>query len=213
MAIDHKSTRQLLEKITNYPSLYRHTTNGTYYGIKKIGGKRKEHSLQTDDRKIAERKLSEWIKTLGQIDSEAEKTNLSQLIEKFDAATKGKSDSTRATNDSIIKRFKEEWRHGLDIRVSKIKPSYLGEWLARHEGRIKNTTYNRYCCFLKQLFDIAVCWQTTRSTTLFSLMPGDNCWASRRIFSSSSYELAKPERTPHKTRKHKINLKLLINYL
>jgi hypothetical protein len=45
------STRQLLGKIPNVPGLYRHTINGTYYGIKKISGKRKEHSLDTTDRK------------------------------------------------------------------------------------------------------------------------------------------------------------------
>ena len=55
------STRQSLVKIPNYPCLYRHDVNNTYYGIKKHGGKRKEHSLQTDDRKIAERNVN-WDK-------------------------------------------------------------------------------------------------------------------------------------------------------
>jgi len=64
------STRQLLEKIPNYPCLYRHSVNGNYYGIKKHGGKRKEHSLKTDDRKIAERKLKTWIGDLDKIDSD-----------------------------------------------------------------------------------------------------------------------------------------------
>ena len=68
------STRQLLVKISNYPCLYRHKTNGTYYGIKKQAGKRKEHSLDTDNRKLAERKLKTWIETLDKLDSEAEKT-------------------------------------------------------------------------------------------------------------------------------------------
>ncbi len=54
-----QSTRQLLEKIQNFPCLYRHTLNEAYYGIKKISSKRKEHSLQTTGRKIAERKLAE----------------------------------------------------------------------------------------------------------------------------------------------------------
>jgi len=39
------STRQLLAKIPNHLCLFRHKTNGRYYGIKKHGGKRKEHSL------------------------------------------------------------------------------------------------------------------------------------------------------------------------
>jgi integrase len=151
-----KSTRQLLDRIPTVQCLYRHKLNGTYYGIKKHSGKRKEHSLQTADRKIAERKLAEWVKGLDRIDSTAEKTCLAQLVEKFIAANRGKSLKTQATNASIIKRFTSEWKHGLDIRVSKIRPSYLSEWLANQEGRVKNTTYNRYCCFLKQVFEIAL---------------------------------------------------------
>jgi integrase len=156
MATNQQSTRQLLNKIPNFPCLYRHNRNGCYYGIKKISGKRKEHSLQTTDRKIAERKLAVWIKSLDKIDSIAEKTTLEQLIAKFVAIRQGKSDSTKATDASIIKRFEAEWKHDLDIRVSFIKPSHLDEWLASNEGRLKHTTYNRYCCFLKALFEIAV---------------------------------------------------------
>ncbi len=37
-------TRQLLVKIPNYPCLYRHKDSKMYYGIKKLRGKRKEHS-------------------------------------------------------------------------------------------------------------------------------------------------------------------------
>jgi len=157
MATNQKlSTRQLLEKIPNFPCLYRHKLNGCYYGIKKVSGKRKDHSLQTTDRKIAERKLADWIKSLDKIDATAEKTTLNQLIEKFVAGRHGKSDSTSATEASIVKLLKSEWRHGLDIRISQIKPSFLDEWLANQEGRVKHTTYNRYCSFLKQLFEIAV---------------------------------------------------------
>lgn len=37
-----------------------------------------------------------------------------------------------------------------------IRPSHLDEWLAIHEGRLKNTSYHRYAGCLKQMFDIAV---------------------------------------------------------
>src|SRR5580692_9547364 len=52
----------------------------TNYGIKKYDDKRKEHSLQTNDKKIAERKLKAWIADLDKIDTEAEKTTLAQLL-------------------------------------------------------------------------------------------------------------------------------------
>jgi integrase len=151
----HKTTRQLLDKIPNVPNLYRHSVNGTYYGIRKLKNKRKEHSLVTADRKTAERKLAEWIKRLANLDPESEKTTLSQLLEKFKAANVGRPDS--GTDSSMIKRLTETWPHGMDIRISKIKPSFLDEWLAANskDGEWKHTTYNKYCGFLRRLFNIA----------------------------------------------------------
>jgi integrase len=150
------STRQLLVKIPNYPCLYKHSQNETYYAITKVGGNRKERSLQTTDRKIAERRLKQLLEDFGKIDSAVERMTLTTLLEKFEAMNRGKGDKTRATNASIIKIFKETWKRGLSIQVREVKPSDLSEWLASHEGRIKNATYNRYACFLKQLFAVAV---------------------------------------------------------
>ena len=109
------STRQLLGKISNYPCLYRHA-NGTYYGIKKMANKHKVHSLDTKDRKIAERTLKSWIADLEKIDTEAAKTTLAQLIERFTEIRKGKSDSTKTTEAGIIKSLKANWKHGMDSR-------------------------------------------------------------------------------------------------
>jgi hypothetical protein len=73
----------LLNKVPNVPCLYRYSVNETYYGIKKWAGKRREHSLDTIDRKIAERRLRAWIDNMTKVDSEAEKTTLAQLLDKF----------------------------------------------------------------------------------------------------------------------------------
>ncbi len=91
----HLSTRQLLAKIPNHPCLFKHTVNGTYYGIKKRGGKRKEHSLDTTDRKLAERRLKDWIASLESVSTDAGKTTLAQLLEKFQGIREGRSESTR----------------------------------------------------------------------------------------------------------------------
>jgi integrase len=155
MSQNRKSTRQLLAKIPNVPCLYRHKLNGNYYGAKKIGRKRKEHSLGTADRKLAERRLKAWIDDLDRIDAKAAKITIEALLEKFVAVNQGRASKTRATNQSIINVFKQTWRHGLNMQVGEIKPSHLNEWLAQHEGRLKHTTYNRYAGFLKQLFEIA----------------------------------------------------------
>jgi integrase len=156
LANKRPSTRQLLEKIPNVPCLYRHSVNGSYYGIKKIAGKRKEHSLETTDRKIAERKLRAWITDLAKINTDAEKTTLAQLLEKFVLVRGGMSASTKRTDASIIKSLKAHWRHGLDIRISSIRPSMLDEWLAAVELHLKNSSYNRFTQFVKHLFDIAL---------------------------------------------------------
>jgi integrase len=150
-----RSTRQLLEKIPNYPGFYRHAINKTYYGIKKIAGKRKEHSLETNDRKIAERRLKEWIGGLDKIDSELEKTTLVELIDKFVKTRQGKAAKTKATEQWIIKKIKAEWEHGLDIRVSRVRPSMLDEWLAKQAG-LRNSSYDRITLFLRQLFQLAM---------------------------------------------------------
>ena len=102
-----KSTRQQLVKVPQVPCLYRHSLNCGYYGIKKLSGKRKEHSLRTKDRKLAERRLKEWLANLGKVDAGVERLTLHEMVEKFLKANSGKSASTQATDRSIIKKLKE----------------------------------------------------------------------------------------------------------
>ena len=89
-------------KVANFPGLYRHSRSGRYYACKKQGGIRRERSLRTCDRKIAERRMKEWIGNLDKVDFKEEKTSLSQLLERFDKSTRGASESTRTTDRSII---------------------------------------------------------------------------------------------------------------
>ena len=107
-------TREFLEKIPNFPSLYRHSVNGTYYGIKKVSGKKKSHSLDTTDRKIAERRLKDWLQDLDKIDAEAAKTTLASLLGTFTASNAGKAKKTQDTNNSILNVLKATWKPGLD---------------------------------------------------------------------------------------------------
>ena len=143
-------------KVANVTGLYRHARSGRYYACKKLNGSRRERSLQTSDRKIAERRLKEWTGNLEKVDAEVEKTTLGQLIERFVMITAGMADNTHVTNNAIINRFLAWWPHGRDFQVRLIRPSSLDEWLAHEEPRLRNVTYNRYAGFLKQLFEIAV---------------------------------------------------------
>jgi integrase len=136
--------------------LYRHSRSGRYYGFKKLNGKRHECSLKTTDRKIAERRLREWMRNLDMVDHEVERTTLRGLIQKFMAVNGGKSTKTQRTNASIIAQLERSWPGGLEVEVRQIRSSDLDQWLALHGKRLRNVSYNRYAGFLKELFAIAV---------------------------------------------------------
>ncbi len=138
-------------KIPNSPGLYRHAESGRYYAVKKINGKRRERSLRTTDRQIAERRQRDWVASLRVIDREVERTSFSQLITSLLAANGGKAAQTQSKIHSFIKHLRETWPFGLDIEMRHIRPSHLDEWLAIHEARLKNTSYNRYAGCLKQM--------------------------------------------------------------
>jgi hypothetical protein len=142
--------------LTNFPGLYRNTASGLYYGFKKLRGKRKEVSLRTTDRKIAERRLQEWMRNLAVVNRDLEQTTLRELILRLVIVNRGKSAKTQATNRSIIRQIERNFPCGLDVEVRHIRSSHLDEWLALNERRLKNSSYNRQAGFLKQLFDIAV---------------------------------------------------------
>jgi hypothetical protein len=82
-------------KVPNVPGLYRNTVSGRYYGFKKIRGTRKERSLRTADRKIAERRHREWISNLQRVDRECERITLRELLERFVAVNQGRSSRRR----------------------------------------------------------------------------------------------------------------------
>jgi hypothetical protein len=124
--------------------------------MKEIVGKRKEHSLETSDRKLAERRFKDWAANLNKVDTEAEKTTLAQLVDKFKKTREGLAFKTRKTEQWILGTLEEDWAYGWGIQVSRIRRSMLDEWLAKQESRLKNSSYDRVTLLLKQLFDLAV---------------------------------------------------------
>ena len=51
-----RGTRELLDRVA--PNLFRHRENGSYYGMKKLAGRRVIAALETADRKTADGKLT-----------------------------------------------------------------------------------------------------------------------------------------------------------
>lgn len=143
-------------KIPHVVGLYRNTRSGTYYGEKKIKGKRKEKSLATTDRKIAERRLKEWIEALGRVDSGVEKTTLEELFIRLMAVDAGKSLSSIDIIEGVRSDFLGWWPYGSKFQVRNVRPSHLEEWLAQLGNRVRNSSYNRYAGVLKQAFELAV---------------------------------------------------------
>ena len=78
-------------KVPNIPGLYRNIISVRYYGFKKIRGRRRERSLRTTDRKIAERRHREWISNLQRVDRECERITLRDLLERFVAVSPAES--------------------------------------------------------------------------------------------------------------------------
>lgn len=145
-------------KIAHVVGLYRHVASGRYYGVKKVKDKRRERSLGTADRKIAERRLVEWVASLEKVDSEVEKTTFSQLAKTYLSINRGKSESSRYIIRSTLDDLAQFLRgHGLgDPQIRNIRTSQLEAWLAFIEDSHRNTSYNRYAGVVKGLFKLAV---------------------------------------------------------
>ena len=66
-------------KVANFPGLHRHARSGRYYACTtKLGGIRRERRLSTCDRKIADRRMKEWLGSLDKVDAEMEEAIFAQ---------------------------------------------------------------------------------------------------------------------------------------
>ena len=75
------------------PNLFRHRENGSYYGMKKLAGRRVISALETADRKTADGKLAEWLGDLKKVDPGNRDMTLAMLLEKYEAARTDIADS------------------------------------------------------------------------------------------------------------------------
>lgn len=136
----HSSTSEFL-KVPGFPGLYRNSKSGIYLGVKKVQGKRKERSLKTTDRKIAERRFKAWIEDLGRVDKEVEKTTLEDLFARLLAVSAGKSPNSIDIIEGIRDEFLGWWPYGSKFQVRNVRPSHLEEWLALLGNRVRNSSY------------------------------------------------------------------------
>jgi site-specific recombinase XerD len=137
-------------------NLYRYSSNKVYYAVFRSKGKLVWKSLRTDDKDLAKRRLKEEIAKQERIDPNAARMTLEAALTLYEENILKYEDKTTRTRQSILKTFRNTWRHGFDLPVREISTAQLELWLAGHQKRLKKSSYNEYVRFLHHLFDLAI---------------------------------------------------------
>jgi hypothetical protein len=101
------------------PCLYRYK-GGTYYARFKSGGKEIRCSLETADRKLAERNLAKEKEKQSQIDRSQGKLTLAELCNRYLQTVRHQKPRTVERKTFIVERMKRDWPTGrhFDLGVS-----------------------------------------------------------------------------------------------
>lgn len=136
--------------------LYRSTASRVYFAHVRIGGKLFRESLKTDDRKLAERRLTNFRRSKQRIDPKLGRTTLADLCDRYAETLSHMSQSSIKSKTGILTRIKAEWPGGSQKRVADIKPSDCDRWLGRQAERIGHSHANAYIQLLRDLLTFAV---------------------------------------------------------
>jgi integrase len=135
------------------PCLYRYS-NDVYYARFKSGGKEIRCSLETTDRKLAERNLAEKKKQQSRIDRSKSKITLGELCDSYLKTLHTLKSKTRKQKTGVVEKIKKHWPTGKAVQVTKIKPTECDQWLARFQ--FGAASRNFYVQVLKEVFNAAV---------------------------------------------------------
>ena len=135
------------------PCLLRYR-NGTYYARFKSGGKEIRCSLETTDRKLAERNLAKKKDDQSQIDRSQGKLTLAELCDRYLKTVQHQKRKTIERKSFIVSRIKTDWPTGKFTQVGKVKPSDVEVWLSRY--RFGSASRNLHISCIKELFNSAV---------------------------------------------------------
>jgi len=127
-----------------------------YYAVFKSNGKTKWIPLETTDRELAGRRVSEEVAKYKRTDPDAREIALDQLLTMYEQSIQGLANHTQETRKSILKVFKSTWKHGLEMRVRDVNQGQLRIWLSEQRARLKNSSFNEYVRFLRHLFALAL---------------------------------------------------------
>jgi len=135
------------------PCLYRYR-NGTYYARFKSGGKEIRCSLETTDRKLAERNLARKKDEESEVDRSQGKLTLSELCDRYLKTVQHQKPKTVERKTFIVGRIKNDWPTGKLTQVAKIKPSDVDVWLSCY--RFGAASRNLHISCIKEVFAIAL---------------------------------------------------------
>jgi integrase len=151
-----KSLTQFLAP-TGRTYLYRHSSTGFYYAVKRLRGQIVRHPLGTSDPASAKRQLIFWLSQCASAATAAGPSTFEALLTSFLASRAGKSKSTRTAERNLANKLRATFDQppagrGMGIQVEKIKHSHLAAWLAKLPV-MRHSTFDRHRLFLMQLCD------------------------------------------------------------
>jgi integrase len=149
-----RGTFALLDNVA--PNLFRHSENQSYWGVKKMNGRRTVHALDTADRKTADGKLSEWLADLKKVDPSNRDMTLAMLLEKYEAARTDIAHSTRVGELGRIAKFRELFPRPMETLVARVHNSDIAAWVGLVGQGKRPSTRNQFRAFARALFDFAV---------------------------------------------------------
>jgi len=149
-----RGTFALLDNVA--PNLFRHRENQSYWGVKKMNGKRIVHALDTADRKTADGKLSEWLADLKKVDPGNRDMTLAMLLKKYEAARTDIAHSTQVGEQGRIAKFRELFPLPMETLVARVHNSDIAAWVGLVGKNKRPSTRNQYRAFVRALFDFAV---------------------------------------------------------
>jgi len=149
-----RGTRELIDRVA--PNLFRHRENGSYYGMKKLAGRRVIAALETADRKTADGKLADWLGDLKKVDPGNRDMTLAMLLEKYEAARTDIAHSTRVGESGRIAKFRELFSRPMETLVARVLNSDIAAWVGLVGKGKRPSTRNQFRAFARALFDFAV---------------------------------------------------------
>jgi integrase len=133
--------------------LYRYR-NGTYYARFKSDGKEIRCSLETTDRKLAERNLARKKEEQSHVDRSQGKLTLAELCDRFLKTVQHQKPKTVERKTFIVARIKRDWPTGKLTQIVKIKPSDVELWLSSYGFGSPSRNLHMSC--VKEMFELAV---------------------------------------------------------